>query len=51
LFFACAKARLVLVPLSWRLSDREIARPVGPRVAPLLLVEPAFADLAPGADS
>ncbi len=27
LFFACAKAGLVLVPLSWRLSTRELSPP------------------------
>jgi acyl-CoA synthetase (AMP-forming)/AMP-acid ligase II len=31
LFFACAKARLVLVPLSWRLSAREIAAQLATR--------------------
>src|SRR5215472_4853454 len=45
-FFACAKARLVLVPLSWRLSAREIADQLAHAEAALLLTEPACADLA-----
>ncbi|HEX4703360.1 MAG TPA: AMP-binding protein [Pseudonocardiaceae bacterium] len=44
--FACAKAGLVLVPLSWRLAAREIADQLGRAEAALLLVEPDFADLA-----
>jgi len=48
LFFACAKARLVLVPLSWRLSAREIAAQLAHAEPALLLVEPDFAELAPG---
>ena len=45
-FFACAKAGLVLVPLSWRLSAREIADQLAHADAALLLTEPACADLA-----
>ncbi len=48
-FFACAKARLVLVPLSWRLSAREIAEQLEHAAAGLLLVEPALAELAAAA--
>jgi fatty-acyl-CoA synthase len=51
LFFACAKARLVLVPLSWRLSAREIAAQLAHASPALLLVEPAYAELAPAAES
>lgn len=38
-FFACAKAGLVLVPLSWRLSPRELSAQLGLADAQLLLVE------------
>jgi fatty-acyl-CoA synthase len=48
-FFACALARLVLVPLSWRLAAREIAAQLAHAEAGLLLVEPAFAELATAA--
>ncbi|HEX5405039.1 MAG TPA: AMP-binding protein [Pseudonocardiaceae bacterium] len=48
-FFACALARLVLVPLSWRLSAREIALQLAHAEPGLLLVEPDFAELADGA--
>lgn len=44
-FFACAKAGLVLVPLSWRLSPRELAEQVGIAEPALLLVEDEFASL------
>ncbi len=45
--FACAKAGLVLVPLSWRLSPRELAEQVGRQpTRPLLLVEEEFTALA-----
>ncbi|MDJ0335298.1 AMP-binding protein [Salinibacterium sp. G-O1] len=45
-FFACAKAGLVLVPLSWRLSPREIAQQLEQADPALLLVEDEFATLA-----
>ena len=46
LFFACAKAGLVLAPLSWRLSPKELADQVD-LVRPVLVVaESAYADLA-----
>lgn len=45
LFFACARARLVLVPLSWRLAAREIAEQLAHASPALLLVEPAYAGL------
>ncbi|HEX3592250.1 MAG TPA: AMP-binding protein [Pseudonocardiaceae bacterium] len=45
-FFACARARLVLVPLSWRLAAGEIAAQLTSAEPGLLLVEPVFADLA-----
>jgi fatty-acyl-CoA synthase len=43
LFFACAKAGTVLVPLSWRLSPREIANQVLVADPLLLVVEDEFA--------
>jgi fatty-acyl-CoA synthase len=46
LFFACAKAGLVLVPLSWRLSPRELAGQVEEADPALLLVEEEFTALA-----
>ncbi|UIP58191.1 class I adenylate-forming enzyme family protein [Agromyces marinus] len=46
LFFACAKAGLVLVPLSWRLSPRELAEQLEIADPVLLLVEDEFATLA-----
>jgi fatty-acyl-CoA synthase len=49
LFFACARARLVLVPLSWRLSARELAWQLADARPRLFVVEPAFADLAAAA--
>jgi fatty-acyl-CoA synthase len=45
-FFACAKAGLVLVPLSWRLSPRELALQLEQADPALLLVEDEFATLA-----
>ena len=45
-FFACAKAGLVLVPLSWRLSPREIAQQLDLAEPALLLVEDEFSTLA-----
>lgn len=46
LFFACAKAGLVLVPLSWRLSAREVAEQLELAQPAVLLVEDEFATLA-----
>lgn len=49
LFFACAKAGLVLVPLSWRLSPRELALQLEQAAPALLLVEEEFDSLASAA--
>ncbi|WP_136708732.1 AMP-binding protein [Agromyces sp. H66] len=46
LFFACAKAGLVLVPLSWRLAPRELAAQLEIAEPALLLVEAEFESLA-----
>ena len=48
-FFACAKAGLVLVPLSWRLSPRELAAQLELADPQLLLVEDELESLAAGA--
>ena len=48
-FFACAKAGLVLVPLSWRLSPRELAAQLQLADPQLLLVEDELDSLAAGA--
>jgi fatty-acyl-CoA synthase len=48
-FFACAKAGLVLVPLSWRLSPRELALQLEQADPALLLVEDEFTTLAAAA--
>lgn len=48
-FFACAKAGLVLVPLSWRLSPRELALQIENADPALLLVEDEFTTLATAA--
>jgi fatty-acyl-CoA synthase len=45
-FFACAKAGLVLVPLSWRLSAEELAHQLLHSRPALVLVETARADAA-----
>lgn len=45
-FFACAKAGLVLVPLSWRLSPRELAVQLEQADPALLLVEDEFTTLS-----
>ncbi|TQL48472.1 fatty-acyl-CoA synthase [Homoserinimonas aerilata] len=45
LFFACAKAGLVLVPLSWRLSPRELAEQLQQADPAVLLVEEEFLSL------
>lgn len=49
LFFACAKAGLVLVPLCWRLSPREVAEQVELADPALVLIEDEFASLATAA--
>ena len=49
LFFACAKASLVLVPLSWRLAPRELAAQLGHADPALLVVEDEFEVLADAA--
>jgi fatty-acyl-CoA synthase len=45
-FFACAKAGFVLVPLSWRLSPAELAYQLDDSEPAVLLVEDAYAELA-----
>ena len=49
LFFACARARLVLVPLSWRLAAREIAEQLAHAEPALFVVHPAHTALATAA--
>lgn len=49
LFFACAKASLVLAPLSWRLSPTELAAQLEHADPALLLVEHEFDALAQAA--
>ena len=49
LFFACAKSGLVLVPLSWRLSPRELGEQLERSDPALLLVEDEFDSLASAA--
>lgn len=49
LFFACAKAGLVLVPHSWRLSPRELATQLDHADPALILVEEEFSALAAAA--
>ncbi|TDE89935.1 long-chain fatty acid--CoA ligase [Occultella glacieicola] len=46
LFFACAKAGLVLTPLSWRLAAREVADQLAIADAVLLLSDQTFEALA-----
>jgi fatty-acyl-CoA synthase len=41
-FFACAAAGLVLVPLNWRLTTRELAYQLGDADPAVLLTEPAL---------
>ena len=48
-FFACAKAGLVLVPLSWRLSPRELGEQIAHARPALLLIEDEFASLVAAA--
>lgn len=48
-FFACARARLVLVPLSWRLAAREIAEQLAHAEPALFLVHPRHTALATAA--
>ncbi len=45
-FFACAKAGLMLMPLSWRLSASELAYQIDDAEPALLLVEEALSALA-----
>jgi len=49
LFFACAKVGLVLVPLSWRLSPREIAEQLETADPALFVVDEEFESLASAA--
>jgi fatty-acyl-CoA synthase len=49
LFFACAKAGLTLVPLSWRLAPAELAEQLGIADPALLVVEPEHAALGAAA--
>lgn len=46
LFFACAKAGLVLVPLSWRLAGEELAYQLRHARPALVLVQPPLAEAA-----
>ncbi|MGL4291544.1 MAG: acyl-CoA synthetase [Phreatobacter sp.] len=46
ILFACAKARLVLVPLNWRQTSAELAPILADSGARLLLADSATADLA-----
>ena len=46
LFFACAKAGLALVPISWRLSSSEVAEQIQMVRPALLVVEDEFSSLA-----
>ena len=45
-FFACAKAGLILVPLSWRLAPAELAYQLDDSEPAVFLVEDEFAELA-----
>lgn len=45
LFFACAKAGFILVPLSWRLTPRELAQQLETADPALLLIEEEFSSL------
>ena len=49
LFFACAKAALVLAPLSWRLAPAELAYQLEHSAPAALFVEPRFDALADAA--
>ena len=49
LFFACAKAALILAPMSWRLAPRELAYQLGHARPAALFVEPPFDALADAA--
>jgi fatty-acyl-CoA synthase len=46
LFFACAKAALVLAPLSWRLAPAELAHQLGHAAPAALFVDPELDALA-----
>ena len=45
-FFACAKAGLVLLPLNWRLAEPELAYQLGDAEPAVLLASVEFAELA-----
>lgn len=45
-FFACAKAGIAFMPLSWRLAPRELAEVVGTSAPALLLIEDEYVGLA-----
>src|SRR5207237_2886922 len=45
-FFACAKAGLILAPLSWRLTGPELAYQLEDAAPAVFLVEPEYEDLA-----
>jgi fatty-acyl-CoA synthase len=49
LFFACAKAALVLMPMSWRLTPAELAAQLGDAEPAALFTEPALQPLAAAA--
>jgi fatty-acyl-CoA synthase len=49
LFFACAKAALVLAPMSWRLAPGELAYQLGHAAPGALFVEPQMDSLADAA--
>ncbi|MFA5788006.1 MAG: AMP-binding protein, partial [Actinomycetota bacterium] len=46
IFFACAKAGLILVPLNWRLAPAELAYQLRDSDAGILFVQPAYESLA-----
>ena len=46
MFFACAKAALVLAPMSWRLAPAELAYQLGHAAPAALFVEPGMGSLA-----
>jgi fatty-acyl-CoA synthase len=46
IFFACARAGAILLPLSWRLSPRELAFQLDDAEPSLLLAEPGYEPLA-----
>ena len=48
-FFACAQAGFILVPLNWRLTESELAYQIGDADPSVLLTEPALEALGKGA--